>query len=74
MKLVGAIIVFLLICAISAWLFLASIPVVVHRITPELDQTLLILAGLLALAIVWFMATVPTEVPAPAMPSITTSP
>lgn len=54
MKLVGIIIVFLLICAISAWLFLASIPALVHRITPELDQTLLILAGLLALAIVWW--------------------
>lgn len=54
MKLVGIIIVFLLICAISAGLFLASIPALVHRITPELDQTLLILAGLLALAIVWW--------------------
>ena len=54
MKLAGAILVFVLICAISAWLFLASVPALVHRVTPELDQTLLILAGLLALAIIWW--------------------
>jgi hypothetical protein len=54
MKIVGAIIVFLLICAVSALLFLASIPAVVHRTAPELDQTLLIPAGLLALAIIWW--------------------
>lgn len=56
MKLVGAIFVFLLICAISAWLFLESIPAVVHRTTPELDRTLPILAGLLALAVIWWFA------------------
>lgn len=55
MKLVGAIFVFLLICAISAWLFLASIPALVHQIRPEFDRTLLILAGLLALAIIWWI-------------------
>jgi hypothetical protein len=54
MKLAGAIIVFLLICAISAWLYLASIPVLVHRTSPELDQTIFILIGLLALAVVWW--------------------
>ena len=54
MKLVGAILVFVLICAISAWLYLASIPALVHRVSPELDETILILAGLLALAIVWW--------------------
>ena len=54
MKLIGPIIVFLLICAISALLYLASIPAVVHRITPELDHTVLILAGLLALSIIWW--------------------
>ncbi len=54
MKIVGAIIVFILICAISALLFLASIPVVVHQVAPELEQTLLILVGLLALAAIWW--------------------
>ncbi len=54
MKRAGAILVFILICAISAWLFLASVPALVHRTTPALDQTLPILAGLLALAIIWW--------------------
>ena len=54
MKLIGAILVFVLICAVSALLFLASIPAVVHRTAPELDQTLLFLAGLLVLAVIWW--------------------
>jgi hypothetical protein len=54
MKLAGTILVFVLICAISAWLFLASVPALVHRTTPELGQTLKILAGLPALAILWW--------------------
>lgn len=56
MKIAGAIGLFLLICAISAWLYLASIPVVVHQVAPELNQTLMIFAGLLALAVVWWFA------------------
>lgn len=54
MKLAGAIIVFVLICAISAWLYLASVPVLVHRTSPELDQTVFILIGLFAVAVVWW--------------------
>jgi hypothetical protein len=56
MKLIGPIIVFLLICAISAWLYLESIPALVHRTAPEFERTVLILAGLLALAIIWWFA------------------
>ena len=58
MKLIGAILVFVLICAVSALLFLASIPAVVHRTAPELDQTLLFLAGLLVLAAIWWFVSV----------------
>lgn len=54
-KLAGASLVFVLICAISAWLFLASVPALVHRTSPELGQTLQILAGLLALAVLWWL-------------------
>ena len=54
MKLFGAIIVFLLICAVSTLLYMASIPALVHRTAPELDRTLLILAGLLALSVIWW--------------------
>ena len=56
MKSAGAIFVFLAICAISTLLFLESIPALTHQITPELDQTLLRLAGLLALAVIWWFA------------------
>ena len=33
---------------------MASIPALVHRTAPELDRTLLILAGLLALSVIWW--------------------
>lgn len=56
MKPIGAILLFLIICAVSLWLFMASVPALVHSITPELDQTILILSGLLALAVVWWFA------------------
>ena len=54
MKSVGAILVFALICVVSAGAYLASRPVLVHRVSPKLDETVLILAGLLALAVVWW--------------------
>ena len=56
MKTIGAIVFFILICAISALLFLDSIPVLVHRTAPELDRTLLILVGLSVLALAWWFA------------------
>ncbi len=54
MKFVGAIVVFILICAISALAFLASVPALVHSTSPELNQTILILGGLLLLAAIWW--------------------
>lgn len=55
MKILGAIVAFLFICAVSALLFLDSIPAVVHRTAPEPGRTYFILAGLLALGSAWWL-------------------
>jgi len=56
MKLAGAILLFIVICGVSALTLLCSVPVVVHAVTPDLEQTLATLAVLLALAIAWWFA------------------